>query len=350
VPPVPDLVDVIRDRMDEALRAAGGTADFADLCGYLSQVCTTGIAPRSLPGGPGDSVGPVLEALSGLRRQTTPGAVIDNAPRELCGTGLFDRVLISRVRGSTWFPQTFFYGGPDAAPVQGNDGYLAALAIPLTSPLLEAEVVRRRLPALVSDADSEARAYRPLIERTGATEYVVAPVVAGATVVGLLHADCRVSGRPLTVIDRDLLRLFADGVGLIYDRADLADRVAQQQESIARACDAAAESLMVIDADSAGRFAGQATYSAVAVNRARVCRPGQSGPLAQLTAREREVLALLASGATNAQLADQLTVAECTVKSHIKRILHKLGAGNRAGAIACYMRETRADERGPRWE
>jgi DNA-binding CsgD family transcriptional regulator len=67
-----------------------------------------------------------------------------------------------------------------------------------------------------------------------------------------------------------------------------------------------------------------------------------------LTVREREVLALLASGATNAQLADQLTVAESTVKSHVKHILHKLGAGNRAGAIACYLRETRDDERRPR--
>nr|HRD14111.1 helix-turn-helix transcriptional regulator [Mycobacterium sp.] len=61
--------------------------------------------------------------------------------------------------------------------------------------------------------------------------------------------------------------------------------------------------------------------------------------------REREVLALLASGATNAQLADRLTVAESTVKSHVKHILHKLGTGNRAGAIACYLRESRIDER-----
>jgi DNA-binding CsgD family transcriptional regulator len=73
--------------------------------------------------------------------------------------------------------------------------------------------------------------------------------------------------------------------------------------------------------------------------------PRESGKLARLTAREREVLALLASGATNAQLADRLTVAESTVKSHVKHILHKLGAGNRAAAIACYLRDSRVDER-----
>jgi len=47
-------------------------------------------------------------------------------------------------------------------------------------------------------------------------------------------------------------------------------------------------------------------------------------------------------------LADRLTVAESTVKSHVKHILHKLGAGNRAAAIALYLREARHDERRPR--
>ena len=77
---------------------------------------------------------------------------------------------------------------------------------------------------------------------------------------------------------------------------------------------------------------------------ARSDEPRPSGRLVHLTAREREVLTLLASGFTNAQLADRLTVAESTVKSHVKHILHKLGAGNRAAAIAYYLREIRMHE------
>lgn len=70
------------------------------------------------------------------------------------------------------------------------------------------------------------------------------------------------------------------------------------------------------------------------------------GRVAVLTKREREVLALLASGATNAELADQLTLAESTVKSHVKHILRKLGASNRSTAIAMYLRETRERQQG----
>jgi DNA-binding NarL/FixJ family response regulator len=60
-------------------------------------------------------------------------------------------------------------------------------------------------------------------------------------------------------------------------------------------------------------------------------------PDEELTGREREVVQLLAVGATNAQIADQLVVSECTVKSHVRHILRKLGAVNRAQAISRYL-------------
>ncbi len=53
----------------------------------------------------------------------------------------------------------------------------------------------------------------------------------------------------------------------------------------------------------------------------------------QLTEREQEVLALLAQGRTNREIAETLVVTERTVKFHVSSILGKLGAGNRTEAV-----------------
>jgi DNA-binding NarL/FixJ family response regulator len=58
---------------------------------------------------------------------------------------------------------------------------------------------------------------------------------------------------------------------------------------------------------------------------------------ALLTRREREVLELITSGATNIRIAEQLVISEGTVKSHVKHILRKLRVGNRAEAVARYL-------------
>jgi two-component system, NarL family, nitrate/nitrite response regulator NarL len=55
---------------------------------------------------------------------------------------------------------------------------------------------------------------------------------------------------------------------------------------------------------------------------------------ATLSEREREVLMRIAGGAHDREIARTLVVAETTVKTHVRHILHKLGARNRAEAVA----------------
>lgn len=54
-------------------------------------------------------------------------------------------------------------------------------------------------------------------------------------------------------------------------------------------------------------------------------RPRDEGPLASLTAREREVLALMADGRSNAEIAQTLVVSDATVGKHVSSVFAKLG-------------------------
>ncbi|MEA2269557.1 MAG: hypothetical protein QOC64_2167 [Solirubrobacteraceae bacterium] len=71
-------------------------------------------------------------------------------------------------------------------------------------------------------------------------------------------------------------------------------------------------------------------------------RPRAAG---ELTAREQEVLALLALGLSNARIAQTLVISEKTAGHHVSRILTKLGVSNRAEAAAHATRAASADHR-----
>ncbi|NJP68973.1 response regulator [Streptomyces spiramenti] len=65
-------------------------------------------------------------------------------------------------------------------------------------------------------------------------------------------------------------------------------------------------------------------HRALALGRSRL------GPL---TNRETDVLRLVAAGLSNADIADRLVLSEATVKTHVKRIMQKLGVSSRAQAV-----------------
>ena len=102
-------------------------------------------------------------------------------------------------------------------------------------------------------------------------------------------------------------------------------------------------------ADGAGLIEARADGSGAAQagtgGRGRAAGPDEGAPnhrapreIHRLSAREMEVMSLIADGQTNGEIAARLFLAEKTVKNHVRRIYSKLGVGSRPAAIA-YWRE-----------
>ena len=65
----------------------------------------------------------------------------------------------------------------------------------------------------------------------------------------------------------------------------------------------------------------------------RLARPEPPRGVDELTEREREVLALIADGRSNAEIAQELFISETTVKTHVTHVLQKLGLRDRVQAV-----------------
>jgi DNA-binding CsgD family transcriptional regulator len=67
--------------------------------------------------------------------------------------------------------------------------------------------------------------------------------------------------------------------------------------------------------------------------------PGARTPSSELSEREMDVLLGMTEGLSNAEIAAELSLAEDTVKTHARRLFRKLGAGDRADAVARGFRQ-----------
>jgi DNA-binding CsgD family transcriptional regulator len=277
----------------------------------------------------------VNEAMARFAHADSLAELVRQAPVLLCEAGDFDRALISRVRGSTWAPAAVHVAaGADDEVNIALAGALRTLQIPLTGSLVETEVLRHRAamlaePISAAGTTSARHTFEGLAELLGSRAYVVAPIVIGDRVAGFLHACA--SERALTVADRAGIGVFAAMFGLLYERAAMGQRLRDQRQAVAAAI--AAGSQGDIGQDVARLARAPARPAGHDRHTDSPWPPGQGGAL---TSREWEILRLLASGATNGQIASTLVVSDNTVKSHIKRILRKLPAANRAEAVYRY--------------
>jgi HD-GYP domain-containing protein (c-di-GMP phosphodiesterase class II) len=110
------------------------------------------------------------------------------------------------------------------------------------------------------------------------------------------------------------------------------------------ALDASAAATVLRSEVKAGRLDGDAVEAVLGAAGHRVARR-REGP-GGLTAREVEVLILLARGMSNKEIADRLVIAPKTVGNHVEHIYSKINASNRAAASLFAMRHGLLPEEG----
>jgi DNA-binding NarL/FixJ family response regulator len=138
------------------------------------------------------------------------------------------------------------------------------------------------------------------------------------------------------------------------DTAVLMLTVSADEEGVIDAIRAGASGYLLKDARLseivAGVRAAAAGHSAIAPRIAAVLvasvrrgpeRRGVSRELERLSAREREVLSLVAEGRDNAEIAARLYLSQSTVKNHVAKLFEKLEVDNRVQAAAFAIRDER---------
>ena len=270
-----------------------------------------------------DALERVADAVRRLGEIGSPQGILDRAAEELGTSSAFDRVMVGEVRGDTLSVRSVWSGEEPAGAATALE-VLRREPIRLEYPLVEDEVARGQETEIVQARVARSRGARRFVDVLGWDSYVVAAVVVQGVTVGLLHGDAFVSGRTLDSLDVEVASLYAEGLAGVFERAVLREMLQLHHHELRSAVEWMSTRLGQLATD-----AGELT----------ALRAGLDPSLADaLTAREVEVLRLLARGQTNLEIARTLVVREGTIKYHVKNILRKLGATSRADAVSRYAR------------
>ncbi len=269
-----------------------------------------------------DGIEQVREGLRRLGEIGSPAGIISRSAAELATSGNFALVLVSRIAHGRIYPQALWSPDDDVRREELL-AMLAARTIRLSYPLIEAEVAEHHRPAVVSVTESGPRACRELVEAFAWRTYAVGHLMLEGRTIGLIHASCPQHGEDVDELDLELVTLYADGLGHVFERAVLREYLRHQRRVL----------------ESAGHW-----ISANMTELSALMAPAKIGTASDgdrerdvLTPRELQVMRLIAQGRSNRDIAGLLVVAEGTVKYHVKNILRKLDARSRTEAISRYV-------------
>lgn len=275
-------------------------------------------------------------ALSRLHGVDSVEQMLERAPAELARCG-FDRVIVSRVEESTWWVENVHvrsdpeWADEIAAVGRANPVHIGHL-------LVESEIMRRRAPVLVRDAQHDPRINAAIGQASLSRSYVAAPIMPDGRIIGMLHADCYISRRHVDEEDLAVLWMFAEGFGYAFQRTALSERLRGARDEIQRMARDIASSAdeLCSSRTTLGRPRAHAEDHGTPPVAASLAANSSIEML--LSRREIEVVSLMAEGMSNGAIATHLVISEGTVKTHVKHILRKLKASNRAEAVFRYMR------------
>lgn len=225
-----------------------------------------------------------------------------------------DKVVISRLDGDRIVPLASFSADPGTTPALP-----AEFDLPAGSP--EERALETSTVAVGTHVSAELR------EALGVNGFTVVPVVVGGIAAALLHVGTSLDGAR-----RHALGVFAEVLGGCFERVGLESRRDRQD---------------VLLREGTQRWTGNTEFDAVTAGSPDLGSAGTRQDDAErrlldpLTEREADVVRLILTGASNSTIAAELVITVDTVKSHVKRILRKLGATNRAELIAKYQSITR---------
>jgi DNA-binding CsgD family transcriptional regulator len=283
----------------------------------------------------------IRNALASLRG-LSPREMIYATPPVLSRGLAFTRTMISTVRGSVWLPQRLYGAEDGGAESRRFHAYVDGAHIQLAHAPLETEVVRKRCGAFVPSPMEDKRTLKGIVEAANCFGYIAAPITVHNRTIGILHADRPEPHGMVTADHLDQLETFAECLSVAFESAVLEEKAARQRREVDNLC-ANVDGLL-----GPSGLSARAPSEATPGGRRDAGYRRDQPVVASLTAREREIMSYVATGATNGQIARSLVISEGTVKSHLKCIAKKLNTPSRAAAVAVYAGLAAADAEGSR--